>query len=63
MGAKKMFTPYDLRPTIEITEYVLTGLSTLVLAIRSYYRIWAVGRLKFSDYIMAAALVRENSGS
>ena len=36
MGAK-MFTPYDLRPTIKITEYTLAGASTLVIAIRSVY--------------------------
>jgi hypothetical protein len=34
MGATKMFTPYDLRPTIEITEYTLASLSTMVVVIR-----------------------------
>jgi hypothetical protein len=33
MGVQ-MFTPYDLRPTIEITAFTLTGVSTLVVATR-----------------------------
>lgn len=38
MGAIKMFTPWDLRPTIEITAFTLTSLSTLVVAIRYVQR-------------------------
>jgi hypothetical protein len=34
MGVHQMFTPYDLRPTIEITAITLTALSTLVVAVR-----------------------------
>jgi hypothetical protein len=29
-----MFTPYDLRPTIEITAFTLTALSTFVMVTR-----------------------------
>ncbi|KAF1848944.1 uncharacterized protein K460DRAFT_415403 [Cucurbitaria berberidis CBS 394.84] len=57
MGAVKMFTPYDLRPTIEITAFVLTGVSTMVVAVRCYCRVWIVGRLKLYDYIMLVALL------
>ncbi|OAL02125.1 hypothetical protein IQ06DRAFT_346719 [Phaeosphaeriaceae sp. SRC1lsM3a] len=57
MGAIKMFTPWDLRPTIEITAFTLTSLSTLVVAIRFYCRIWIVGRLKFYDYLTVAAVL------
>jgi hypothetical protein len=35
MGAINMFSPHDLRPTIEITEFTLVTLSTVVIAIRS----------------------------
>jgi hypothetical protein len=34
IGATKMFTPEDLRLTVEITAFTLTALSTLVVAIR-----------------------------
>ncbi|CAO2650141.1 Nn.00g014330.m01.CDS01 [Neocucurbitaria sp. VM-36] len=61
MGAVKMFTPYDLRPTIEITAFVLAAVSTLVVTVRFYCRIWVVGRLKLYDYIMLAALVRRGA--
>ncbi|KAH7412010.1 hypothetical protein DE146DRAFT_751153 [Phaeosphaeria sp. MPI-PUGE-AT-0046c] len=57
MGAIKMFTPWDLRPTVEITAFTLTSLSTLVVAIRFYCRIWVVGRLKFYDYLTMAAVL------
>lgn len=36
--AFKMFAPYDLRPTILITAFTLTGVSTLVVAGRSVSR-------------------------
>ncbi|KAF1830858.1 hypothetical protein BDW02DRAFT_582531 [Decorospora gaudefroyi] len=57
MGENKMFMPYDLRPTIEITAFILAGLSTVVVGVRFYSRIWVVGSPKLSDYIMAAALL------
>jgi hypothetical protein len=31
MGTVKMFSPYDLRPTVEITVFTLTAISTLVV--------------------------------
>jgi hypothetical protein len=34
MGVHQMFTPYDLRPTIEITAFTLTALSTFVVVTR-----------------------------
>jgi hypothetical protein len=34
MGAHQMFTPYDLRPTIEITAFTLTAFSTFVVMTR-----------------------------
>jgi hypothetical protein len=35
MGAVKMFSSSDLRPTIEITEFILVSFSTIVIAVRS----------------------------
>ncbi|KAF2475511.1 uncharacterized protein BDR25DRAFT_213316 [Lindgomyces ingoldianus] len=52
-----MFAPNDLGPTIEITAYTLTSLSTLVVGVRFYCRIWVVGRLKLYDYVMVTALL------
>lgn len=34
MDTITMFRPYDMRPTIEITAFTLTGISTLVILIR-----------------------------
>ncbi|ORY08330.1 hypothetical protein BCR34DRAFT_603581 [Clohesyomyces aquaticus] len=52
-----MFAPHDLGPTAEYTAYALTGLSTIVVGVRFYCRIWVVGKLKPYDYIMLSALV------
>ncbi|PSN72230.1 hypothetical protein BS50DRAFT_673051 [Corynespora cassiicola Philippines] len=47
-----MFTPNTLGPTVEITAFTLTGVSTLF-----YCRLWVAGRLKLYDFIMLAALL------
>ncbi|KAF2737457.1 hypothetical protein EJ04DRAFT_430978 [Polyplosphaeria fusca] len=52
-----MFAPNDLGPTVRITAFTLTGLSTLVVAIRFYCRLWIVGKLKSYDWIMSFALL------
>ncbi|KAF2008057.1 hypothetical protein P154DRAFT_14827 [Amniculicola lignicola CBS 123094] len=52
-----MFAPQDLGPTVEATAYSLTALSTIVVAVRFYCRIWVVGKLKLYDFIMLAAVV------
>ncbi|KAF2871500.1 hypothetical protein BDV95DRAFT_41746 [Massariosphaeria phaeospora] len=52
-----MFAPSDLGPTVTITAFTLTSISTLVVTIRFYCRIWVVGRLKLYDYIMSAAVL------
>lgn len=52
-----MFAPADLGPTVRITAFTLTGISTAVVAVRFYCRIWIVGKPKIYDFVMLAALV------
>ncbi|KAF2186312.1 heme peroxidase [Zopfia rhizophila CBS 207.26] len=52
-----MFAPDDLGPTTEITAFTLTSLSTLVVGVRFYCRIWIAGKLRLYDWIMLAALL------
>lgn len=60
MGATKMFTPYDLRPTVEITAFSLTAISTLVVAIRYLHPTNLVYRSPFNKnlgFIVACGLL------
>ncbi|KAF2110828.1 hypothetical protein BDV96DRAFT_650444 [Lophiotrema nucula] len=52
-----MFAPKDLGPTVRISAFTLTGLSTLVVAVRFYCRICVVGKLKLYDYTMSLAVL------
>ncbi|KAF2020193.1 hypothetical protein BU24DRAFT_135184 [Aaosphaeria arxii CBS 175.79] len=52
-----MFAPNDLGPTVIITAYTLTSVSTLIVGLRFYCRIWVVGKFKSYDYIMLLALI------
>ncbi|KAH8723390.1 hypothetical protein GQ44DRAFT_620309 [Phaeosphaeriaceae sp. PMI808] len=52
-----MINPDDLRPTVQITAFTLTAISTLVVAIRFYCRISFVGKLKLWDYLTVVALL------
>ncbi|KAF1972773.1 hypothetical protein BU23DRAFT_158273 [Bimuria novae-zelandiae CBS 107.79] len=57
MVAKGLFTPATLGPTVETTAFSLASLSTIVVLLRFYCRIWIVKKLKSYDYLIIGAVV------
>ncbi|OAG11698.1 uncharacterized protein CC84DRAFT_1254107 [Paraphaeosphaeria sporulosa] len=57
MVAKGLFTPTFLGPTVETTAFSLASISTIVVLLRFYCRIWIVKKLKSYDYLIAGAVV------
>ncbi|KAF2683105.1 hypothetical protein K458DRAFT_405242 [Lentithecium fluviatile CBS 122367] len=52
-----LFAPPSLGPTVKITAFTLTAVSTLVVLVRFYCRVWVVGKLKSYDYLIVPAVL------